>query len=51
MTTSRCPRRHPGGATAAATGPGSPRDAATAGELAIDPATLPPPIRDELLKP
>ena len=34
------------------TGPGSPRDVPPLpGEHAIDPATLPPPIRDELLKP
>ena len=34
------------------TGPGSPRDVPPLpGEHAIDPATLPPPIRDEFLKP
>lgn len=34
------------------TGPGSPRDVPPRpGELGVDPNTLPPPIRDELLKP
>ena len=34
------------------TGPGSPRDVPPrSGELGVDPNTLPPPIRDEMLKP
>src|SRR5215510_6925206 len=34
------------------TGPGSPRDVPPRpGELGVDPDSLPPPIRDELLKP
>ena len=34
------------------TGPGSPRDVPPRpGELGVDPYNLPPPVRDELLKP
>ena len=51
MTTSPTPPPAPP-AGPPPTGPGSPRDVPPLpGEVAIDPATLPPPIRDELLKP
>ena len=51
MTTSPTPPPAPP-AGPPPTGPGSARDVPPLpGELAIDPATLPPPIRDELLKP